>query len=379
MPKQPFDPQFPQGMPRGGRRAPGTGEATDEQKKRVLWIQSRQNIAVGPGSVELSLMALPASTAIDVFISYASPGYPQTIISPNGLEVYRLYANEQLTSRLLATFSPGQDGALAGLSLPPVGRVFAIRDFPTDGWELKIDTADVHTGPPPRAGEVIGTIFVNVTCVGWAREPTGIGPHELDTLTAGQLKLDRSLHLITAGGLDAPDGPGDFEPHGFAKVPLYNWTDPFFSRFTAAPPGTDSARQCLAGASNVIICGWFDAGSGDQIVPIRTTADGQLITAPPAPAPAGTFDGGSNVPLAVANTPVRGANMPCNGGFIMISADPSNTAQIHLARLNTVTAGATGKGGSLTAGQSVILPAANTNDYWFVAAVVPQNVHLLAL
>lgn len=95
--------------------------------------------------------------------------------------------------------------------------------------------------------------------------------------------------------------------------------------------------------------------------------------------PVGSTDGGQNVPLGTANTVVRAAAAPCPSGMLMISADPINTAQIHIGRANTVTAGNIGRGGVLTAGQSVILPAANANEYYFVSSAINQNVHLLAL
>jgi len=93
----------------------------------------------------------------------------------------------------------------------------------------------------------------------------------------------------------------------------------------------------------------------------------------------GSTDAGQNVSLSLGGTVVRAASAVAPTGLVSISADPGNSAQIHVGRANTVTAGAAGKGLSLAAGQTVILPAANANEFYLVAATATQNVHLLAL
>lgn len=257
--QQPYDPMDPAGKPPGGPPH-GEGSQEGEQKKRILWVQSQQNIPVGALAPELSLMSLPASASIDVFISYQQPGNPQTIISPDGREVFRLYANEQLTSRILTTFSPGGHVPnVGGNSLPPVGRIFAIRDFPADGWELKISTSDEV--PDPDAAP---TLFLNVTCVGWSREPTGIGPFELQTLIAGGEQSNELLTFVAMGGLSDVDIPA------FTMVPVFNLIDPW------EPSNGDKA-----GAFDVIMCG-VNADTG-EITPVVLNPDGSLpSSAPPS-------------------------------------------------------------------------------------------------
>lgn len=102
-------------------------------------------------------------------------------------------------------------------------------------------------------------------------------------------------------------------------------------------------------------------------------------TAPPTGSPAGSTDAGQNVALTVANTVVQAASAAAPGGMVAISADPGNTVQVHVGRASGVTAGAAGKGIRLAAGQTVILPAANANEFFLVAATATQNVGVLAL
>jgi hypothetical protein len=252
--QQPYDPEYPAGKPPGGSERPD-GTQEQEQKKRVLWVQSRQ-IPAPPGAQELNLMTLPASAAIDIFISYTQPSTAQTIKSPDGRERFRLYANEQLTSRQLVTFTPGGHvPGGGGNTLPVVGRIFAIRDFPADGWQLTIDTSLLVPDPdaPP-------TLVLNITCVGWAREPTGIGPLELQTLQAAAEKDDTQLSFVAVGGLSAVNVPA------FGLVPIYN----VLSAWTPDPSD-------LAGAQDVIICGVDPSG---EILPLSTNFDGSLQASP---------------------------------------------------------------------------------------------------
>lgn len=95
--------------------------------------------------------------------------------------------------------------------------------------------------------------------------------------------------------------------------------------------------------------------------------------------PAGSADSGQNVSLSLANTAVNAASAVAPSGLVALNADPGNTAQIHVGRANGVTAGATGKGIALSAGQTIILPAANANEFWLVTATATQNAHVLAL
>jgi len=98
----------------------------------------------------------------------------------------------------------------------------------------------------------------------------------------------------------------------------------------------------------------------------------------PTPA-AGSTDAGQNLALAVGGTVFRAAAAPAPSGFVAISADPGNSAQVHVGRANTVTAGANGKGIRLTPGTTIILPAADANEFYLVAASATQNVGLIAL
>jgi hypothetical protein len=253
---QPYDPVFPTGRPPGGPRPADT--AAQEQKKRLFWSQSR-SFTIAPGGPETAIMTLPASTAIDVMIQYRQPGQNPTIVSPDGREVYNLYAQEQLFSRILASFTPGGHvPGFGGDSLPPVGRVFAVRDFPADGWDLKIDTTNMVADPdaPP-------TLIIDVTCQGWAREPTGIGPLELETLAAAVEKTDRLLTFVPTGGLTDVD----VGTPTFGIVQVYNLVDPW------TPSNSD-----LAGAANVIMCG-VDPDTFD-ITPIFTTPSGGIASDP---------------------------------------------------------------------------------------------------
>jgi len=96
-------------------------------------------------------------------------------------------------------------------------------------------------------------------------------------------------------------------------------------------------------------------------------------------APMGSTDPGQNVSLATANTVVQAASAACPGGFVAISADSGNSAQVHVGRANTVTAGPGGKGARLPPGQSIVLPAANANEFYFVSTGTGQNVGVLAI
>jgi hypothetical protein len=96
-------------------------------------------------------------------------------------------------------------------------------------------------------------------------------------------------------------------------------------------------------------------------------------------APAGSTDPGQNVSLSVGNTVVQAASAAAPSGWVAINIDPDNSDKVSVARANTVTAGPTGKGLRLSAGDTIILQAANANEFYFVAATATQNVHVLAL
>jgi hypothetical protein len=229
MADQPFDPLFPAG------RAPDRDDSSrqEDRKARLLWTQSRTFIIAARGP-ETALMSLPPSTAIDVFIQYRQPGEVPTITSPDGREVFNLYAGEQLMTRILTSFTPGgHTPGGGGNDLPAVGRIFAIRDFPADGWELKIDTTAMV--PDPDAAP---TLFIDVVCQGWAREPTGIGPRELETIVAGEEQTDSLVVAVATAGLSDVDVPA------FALVPVFNLIDPW-----------EPTNQDKAGAQDVIMCG----------------------------------------------------------------------------------------------------------------------------
>lgn len=94
--------------------------------------------------------------------------------------------------------------------------------------------------------------------------------------------------------------------------------------------------------------------------------------------PAGSSDAGQNLSLSTTNaTQFASAASPLN--LIAFTADPANTAQVHIARANTLTAGSTGTGIALSAGDTIVLPGANANEYYARTATTTQNVHALAL
>ncbi len=251
---QPYDPEFPAGKPPAGQ-TPLDPVQTDAQKARILWVKASQvPIPAAPLVAELPLMSLPASTAIDVFIQYQT-ATGQTITSPDGREEFRLYANEQRTSRVLTTFTPGGHVAgVGGNSLPPVGRIFAVRDYPADGWDVRISTANEVNDP-----DAAPTLYMWVTCIGWAREPTGIGPLELQTMLAGIEKTDGLLTFIAFGGLDDVSVPAN------TKSALFNYANPI-------DPDDDDTD--LAGALNVVMMGV--SSSNGLITPLAVTNAGKI-------------------------------------------------------------------------------------------------------
>lgn len=245
--QQPFDPLDP------ARRAPERDDSVGQQdrKARLLWTQSR-TFTIAPRGPETALMSLPPSTAIDVFVQYKQPASNPTITSPDGREVFNLYAGEQLMTRILTSFTPGgHTPGGGGNDLPAVGRIMAIRDFPVDGWELKIDTTAMV--PDPDAAP---TLVIDVICQGWAREPTGIGPRELETIVAGEEQTDALVVAVATAGLSDVDVPA------FALVSVYNLIDPW-----------EPTNQDKAGAQNVIMCG---VNPDLEIQPIATTLAGNI-------------------------------------------------------------------------------------------------------
>lgn len=93
----------------------------------------------------------------------------------------------------------------------------------------------------------------------------------------------------------------------------------------------------------------------------------------------GSSDPGQNVALTISNTPVRASPAPAPLGLVAITSDPGNTVQIHIGKSTAVTAGTTGKGIRITAGSTIILPAADAKEFYFVAGSPSQNVGVLAL
>lgn len=247
MADQPFDPLFP------AARAPQRDDSGGQDRKsRLLWTQSR-TFTIAPRGPETALMSLPPATAIDVFVQYKQPASNPTITSPDGREVFNLYAGEQLMTRLLVSFTPGgHSPGGGGNSLPAVGRIFAVRDFPVDGWELKIDTTAMV--PDPDAAP---SLVIDVICQGWAREPTGIGPRELETIVAGEEQTDSLVVAVATAGLSDVDVPA------FALVPVLNLIDPW-----------EPTNQDKAGAQDVIICG---VDPDLNIHPISTNDDGEIL------------------------------------------------------------------------------------------------------
>lgn len=244
--QQPFDPLFP-----AGRAPPRDDVGQQDRKSRLLWTQSR-TFTIAPRGPETALMSLPPATAIDVFVQYRQPASNPTITSPDGREVFNLYAGEQLMTRILTSFTPGgHTPGGGGDPLPAVGRIFAIRDFPVDGWELKIDTTLMI--PDPDAAP---SLVIDVVCQGWAREPTGIGPRELETIVAGEEQTDSLVVAIATAGLSDVDVPA------FALVSVYNLIDPW-----------EPTNQDKAGAQNVIMCG---VNPDLEIQPIATTLTGAI-------------------------------------------------------------------------------------------------------
>jgi hypothetical protein len=119
--------------------------------------------------------------------------------------------------------------------------------------------------------------------------------------------------------------------------------------------------------------------------PGQTTAAKSLsvVFATDAPAvptklPSAGADPGQNLSLS-STIAFQFASAPAATGWIVFSADPGNTAQVHIARANTLTSGTTGTGVALQAGDVIYLPGANANEYWARTSTATQNVHALAL
>lgn len=94
--------------------------------------------------------------------------------------------------------------------------------------------------------------------------------------------------------------------------------------------------------------------------------------------PAASTDAGQN--LSLADTASHAfASAACPSGYVIIQADPANTANISIARATGVTSGASGKGIVLQAGDVIVVPAANASEWFAIAVSATQNAHAVAL
>lgn len=335
---QPFDPLFPAGFV-PGQTPPGGGGGPEEAKARIFWTKSR-TFNVGPLAGDQAIMTLPASASIDVFVSYIQPNSQPTFRSPDGRELYKLRANEELVSGQIEQFTPGGHvPGGPGNTLPAVGRIFAIRDLPTQSWDLLVNTDDMT--PDPDAAP---TLYMRVTCIGWSREPTGIGPNELETILAGETKTDRLLSFIAMGGFDAITVPMA------GLVQVFNQTVPW------QPDDLDDPD--LAGASNVIICAIGPSG----ITPLQANASGELLAFPDQNHDFSNF----TTALAGSLVAVQTTSYPTGVSGRIDATAPTGTYYVQIWALAAVPANGTAvtPGNGAIAAPIRIDHSLNANDYF---------------
>lgn len=155
----------------------GSGAATETPQFGATFVRGVNGCRLQNGTAEGLILALPAATAIDVFVIYHTPGQqPTTTLDAGegGSTNFALFGSTSIGAFDVAEFSAARTDVL-----PSNGRIFCIRDFPASTWELR--------------GGMLGTddvIFVDVVAIGWAREPTGIGPWAMTTFQHGDLVAD---------------------------------------------------------------------------------------------------------------------------------------------------------------------------------------------
>lgn len=145
-----------------------------EKPLRQLYYYSRTvsfSCGLATDNRDQIVASVPAAGAIDVYIRSHDPG---SAPGPGGAETWGIYAVTRQNRSQVGITVRG-DSASAGNEGLVGACIFSIRDVPADTFELVVNGA---------TNENIVLTF-DIVMVGWAKEPTGIGPIELSTFQVG--------------------------------------------------------------------------------------------------------------------------------------------------------------------------------------------------